>query len=214
MQRNDMNFEKYIETSVHWVREHQERFWAITGTTFLTILFVALLIHHQQTENEEAWSQLGVLQVQLSQNKWDDVRKGMAAWENRFRGSQAATYAKFLKADLLYRTSDYVQASQIYADIALTGKPDPVRPLALSAQVSCEEMAGHLSQAQNLAQSFLDRYPDHFLDAPTYITQARLAELLGNAPAATAVYDRFVLLFPQSPWTALAKARSQTLSKK
>ncbi len=209
-----MNIEKHIEEAARWVREHQERFWAITGTTLLAILFVVLLVHHRETENEEAWSQLGALQGLLAQNKWDEVRKGLDNWDVRFQGSDASTYAKFLKADLLYRTSDYIQASQVYGDIATAGRPEPTRPLALSAQISCEEMAGHLAQAQNVAQTFLDRYPDHFLAAPAYMSQARLAELAGNPAAAAAVYDRVVLLYPQSPWVALAKARSQTLSKK
>jgi outer membrane protein assembly factor BamD (BamD/ComL family) len=209
-----MNIEPHLELAAKWVREHQERFWAITGTSFLAVLFLALLVHHQQTESDEAWSQLGGLQGQLSQGKWEETRKGLEAWETRFRGTDASTYAKFIKADLLYRTSDYIQAAQVYGDIGLTGRPEPIRPLALSAQISSEEMAGHVPQAQTLAQTFLDKYPDHFLAAPTYMTQARLAELAGNAAAASAIYERVLLLYPQSPWTALAKARSQTLSKK
>ena len=209
-----MNLEKHIEEAARWIREHQERFWAISGTTLLALLFVALLINHRETENEEAWSQLGSIQGQLAQNKWEEARKGLDVWNVRFQGSDASTYAKFLKADLLYRTSDYIQASQLYGEIAITGRPEPTRPLALSAQISSEEMAGHISQAQTVAQTFLDRYPDHFLAAPAYMTQARLAELAGNSAAAAAIYDRVVLLFPQCPWVALAKARSQTLSKK
>jgi outer membrane protein assembly factor BamD (BamD/ComL family) len=209
-----MDLEKHLETGVRWIREHQEQFWAITGTVLLSFLFIGLLIHHQQTENDEAWSQLGMIQSQLVQGRMEDVRKGLENWEPRFQGSGAATYAKFIKADLLYRTSDYAQASQLYSDIALTGRPESVKPLALSAQISCEEMAGHIAQAQSLAQTFLDHYPDHYLTAQTYITQARLAEMSGNAPAAVAIYDRYTLLYPQSPWTALAKSRSQTLSKK
>ena len=208
------NFEKYLEAAVHWIRDHQERFWAITGTSFLSILFIALLIHHAQTESDAAWIQLGGVQGQLTQGKWDETRKGMESWEARFRGTDASTYEKFLKADLCYRTSDYAQAAQIYGDIAQNGRPEAARPLALSAEISSEEMAGHLPQAQSLAQAFLDRYPDHFLTAPVYMTQARLAELGGNPAAASAIYDRVILLYPQSPWTALARARSQTLSKK
>jgi hypothetical protein len=209
-----INIEKHLEMAVTWVRQHQERFWAITGTAFLSILFIALLVHHREAESDEAWSQLGALQGQLGQGKYEDTRKGLEAWDTRFRGTDASTYAQFLKADLLYRTSDYAQAAQIYGDIGRTGRPEPTRALALSAQISSEEMAGHVPQAQNLAQAFLDQYPDHFLAAPTYITQARLAELAGNPAAAAAIYDRVLLLYPQSPWTAFAKARSQTLSKK
>jgi outer membrane protein assembly factor BamD (BamD/ComL family) len=119
-----------------------------------------------------------------------------------------------MKADLLYRTSDYVQAAALYGDLAQTGRPDLLKPLALSAEVSAEEMAGHVPQAQALAQSFLDKYPDHYLTGPMYLSQARLAEMAGNTAAAAAIYDRFVVLYPQSPWAALARSRTQIPPKK
>jgi len=105
------------------------------------------------------------------------------AWEARYRGTDASTYEKFLRADLSYRTSDYVQAAQVYGDLSQTGRPEPTRALALSAQIVSEEMAGHLPQAQSLAQVFLDRYPDHFLAAPTYMTQAPLGGIDWKIPA-------------------------------
>ena len=208
-----MNVDKHLQDALQWIRENQERFWAITGGVLLSCLLIGLIVRHRQTESDEAWSQLGTIQGQLMQGKFDDARKGLEGWQPRFQSSDAATYAKFMKADLLYRTTDYVQASQVYGELAQSGSPDSVKPLALSAQIDCEEMAGHYPQAQALAQTFLDRYPDHFLAATRYMSQARLAELSGNAPAAVAVYERFILLFPQSPWTALAHARLQALGK-
>ncbi len=206
-------FEKYLNQAVKWIHEHQERFWAISGGILLSLLFIGLIIHHRQTESDEAWSQLGAIQGQLMQEKFEDARKGLENWQARFQSSDASTYAKFMKADLLYRTSDYVQASQVYGDIVQTGTPNAIKPLALSAQAACEEMAGHIAQAQTLIQTFLDRYPDHFLSGPRYISQGRLAELSGNPAAAVAIYERFILLFPQSPWTTLARTRMQALSK-
>jgi outer membrane protein assembly factor BamD (BamD/ComL family) len=204
-------FEKHLAEAAAWIHDHQEKFWAITGGSLLFILLIVLMVHHRETENNEAWFQLGAIQGQLMQGKMDDVRKGLDGWNERFHGTDAATYAKFMKADLLYRTSDYVQASQIYADLAQTGRPNLIRPLALSAEASSEEMAGHIPQALTLGQAFLDRYPDHFLSGQRYIAQARLMEISGDAAGAAAIYDRFILLFPQSPWTALARARSQAL---
>jgi outer membrane protein assembly factor BamD (BamD/ComL family) len=204
-------FEKFLVDAVAWIRTHQERFWAITGGSFLFILLVALMIHRRETESTEAWFQLGGIQGQLMQGKVDAVRKALDTWNERFGTTDAATYAKFMKADLLYRTTDYAQAAQVYADLAQSGQPDLLRPLALSAEASCEEMAGHIPQAISLGQSFLDRYPDHFMSGPRYIDQARLTEITGDAAGAAAIYDRFILLFPQSPWTDLAKARSQGL---
>src|ERR1017187_2556121 len=151
-------FEKVIAEALEWIRGHQEQFWAITGGTLLSLLLLGLVLHHRDTEANEAWTQLGTIQGQLMQGRFDDARKGMDAWTGRFQGTGAATYAKFMKADLLYRTSDYVQAAALYGDLAQTGRPDLLKPLALSAEVSAEEMSGHVLQAQALAQSFLDKY--------------------------------------------------------
>jgi outer membrane protein assembly factor BamD (BamD/ComL family) len=87
-----------------------------------------------------------------------------------------------------------------------------MRPLALSAQQSAEEMAGHLPQARQLAKNFTELYPDHFMAAGTYFAQARLAEAMNDTAAASAAYDRFLVLFPQSPWAPAAKSRQQALA--
>jgi TolA-binding protein len=173
---------------------------------------IALVIHHRETEATEAWFELGGIQSREMQGKLEEARKALDTWESRFQGTEAATYATFMKADLLYRTSDYVQAAQIYGDIAQTGRPELVKPLALSAQISSEEMAGHIPQALKLVQAFLDRYPDHYLAGSAYLSEARLLELSGDSAGAAAVYNRFILLFPQSPWTELARARTRALS--
>ena len=205
-------FHLKIQAALRWIETHREQFWSAAALVFLAGLFAFFIVRHHQTENEEAWNQLGAVQGQLTENETEAARKSLSAWEPRFADSSAATYAQFLKADLLYKTSDYAQAAQVYGQLAQSARPLDLRPLALSAQSSSEEMAGHYPQAYALAQSFTNQYPDHYLAAPMYLAQARLAELTGNPSAASAVYDRFVILFPQSPWTDLARSRQQALA--
>ena len=205
-------FEKYLAEAAAWVRAHQEQTWAITGGIFLFVLLIALVVHHRETEANDAWFELGGIQSEEMQGKLEEAHKALETWQSHFNGTDAATYAKFMQADLLYRTSDYAQAAQVYADLAQTGEPDIVRSLALSAEASSEEMAGRYPQALSLVQTFLDKYPDHFLAGPRYIQHARLLELTGDKAGAAAIYDRFVLLYPQSPWTDFAKARTRVLA--
>ncbi len=210
---NDVSrFEKGLTNTVLWIRTHQERFWSITGTAAIVILFLAFVIHHRDTENDEAWTQLGIVQSHLMQNQWDMAQKSLDQWTTRFSGTQAATYAKFMKADLLYKTSDYATATQVYGDLSMTAKPMELRPLALSGKIASEEMSGHPDTAKTDAQDFLTRYPDHYLAGSMYMTQARLTEKTGDVAAAVALYDRFALLYPQSPFTSIAQKRREVLS--
>jgi tetratricopeptide (TPR) repeat protein len=204
-------FEVLVAKAALWIRDHQERFWAVTGTTALTILLIFFMVHHRQQRNEEAWNQLGLVQNQLMQNQMADAKKTLADWQTKFQGTSASGYAKFMEADLLYRTSDYTNAAQLYGSLADGAPKKDMRPLALTAQASAQEMAGQLPQAQATVQRFLNEYGDHFLAAPNHLAQARLAELTGDKAAASAAYDRFIALYPQHPSVPLARARLQSL---
>ena len=203
--------EEFLQKSVAWTRGHQEQFWGILGAIALGIAAIIFAIHHRSYENQVAWTQLGVAQSQLMQNQYDTAKKTLAEWNTRYHGTSATSYAKFLQADLLYRSTDYAGAAAVYHDLAQSARPEIDRPLALAAESSAEEMAGHYPQALAAAQAFTDKYPDHFMAASVYMSQARLNELTNNPAAAAALYDRITLLYPQSPWTALAKARQQAL---
>src|SRR4051812_33546219 len=158
--------EETLKRYVLWIRTHQEQFWAITATSLGAVLLIFFVLNRRDTENNEAWVQLGGVQGMLMQGNSAQAGKALDEWSGRFKGTDATTYSKFLRADLLYGTSQYAEAAKVYADLAQTGNPILVRPLALSAQSASDEMAGNLPAAQAASQQFLDKYPDHFL-APT-----------------------------------------------
>jgi outer membrane protein assembly factor BamD (BamD/ComL family) len=211
-QTSQNKFEEKLKLYILWIRSHQEQFWAISITVLGAILLTFFMIKRRQADNEEAWTQLGAAQGYIMQGQTAPATKALDDWFARYKGTGATTYAKFLRADLLYNTSNYAGAADLYGDLVQTGRPKELRPLALSAQAASEEMAGRLPQAQALTQQFLDHYADHYLAASMYISQARLAELSGSTSNATALYDRFVILYPQSPWTEFARARIQLLT--
>jgi outer membrane protein assembly factor BamD (BamD/ComL family) len=204
--------EKVLTQWVSWIRTHQEQFWAISGSLVAAIVIVVFMVRRHQEQNDQAWTQLGMVQGYLMQNQYEPARKALDQWSTSYKGTSAETYAKFLRADLLYGTSQYAESAQVYGEIAQTAPPELVRPLALAAQAAAQEQAGQLPQAQASVQQFLDKYPDHFLAASMYLSQARLAELTGNPAGASAIYDRFVILYPQSPWTQFVHYRLQHLT--
>ena len=204
-------FERMMQDVVAWIQQNQERFWTTLGGTLCVVVLALFAVHRKQQQNAEAWNQLGIVQGQLMQGKMDDAKKAMGDWEKRFPSSSAGGYERFLKADLLYKTSDYTQAAQVYAGLADNAPAAEMKPLALSGQEAAEEMAGKLPEAQAAARRFTEKYPDHFLAASAYLAQARLADSQGQTGAAAAAYDRFLVLFPQHPLAPVAKARRSML---
>jgi outer membrane protein assembly factor BamD (BamD/ComL family) len=207
-----MQADQLVAQVVEWIRTHQERFWTIVGAAAVTATVAVVTLLHRQTQTNDAWSQLGPIQGQIMQSPTPETATALETWSKRFGSTSAAPYAKFLKADLLYKTTDFPAAAQVYADLAEHASPIDMRPLALAGQQSAEEMAGRLPNALSLAQTFIQRYPDHFLVASMYLAQARLQESTGDRPGAAASYDKLIALFPQSPWTELARTRVQVLT--
>jgi outer membrane protein assembly factor BamD (BamD/ComL family) len=205
-------FEQQADLALTWIQHNRETFWGVVGGVILVGALIGFVIHQRQVANTDAWMQLGMVQSQAMQGKFADEKKSLDDWQTHFSGSSAAAYAKFLKADLLSKTSDYASAAAVYGELAQTASPVVLRPLALAGQVEATEMAGQAQQALSLAQHFTDQYPDHFLAGSMFFTQARLSEQLGNNAAASALYDRINLLYPQSPYVPLAKTRLQALT--
>jgi len=209
-----VRIEKYLEFSVLWITQNQERFWAIIGVIVVTVVVGGFMVKHRADFNEEAWNQLGTVQGHQMQGKTEETLKSLNEWETRFSNTSAASYAQFMKADLLMRTTDYVGAATLYATLSTTARPQSLQPLSLAAQVSAEEMAGQIPQARVTAQVFMDRYPDHFMASTVLFNQARLAERAGDTAAAALIYDRFALLYPQNPWADLLSSRQNALKAK
>lgn len=205
----------WVERGIQWVRSHQEHVLASLGTLAIVGTLGLFRVYHNHSQNEQAWTQLDAVQAQLLQGQTQAALKALDQWTTQFQNAEPFFYSQFLRADLLSKTTDYAGAARIYAELAQNGRPLNIRPLALAAQIAFEEMAGHIPQAEALADKFLDKdhYPDHFLAASVYLDQARLAEMAGTPEKAASIYDRFILLFPQSPWTAFAKTRLQLLSQ-
>src|ERR1700679_696236 len=102
---NASSFEKRVEDGLLWIRAHQERFWTVTGVAVLAVLFGVFAVQQHDHQLDEAWTQLGAVQSALLQNQLDAAKKSLADWQGRYGNSGANTYANFLKADLLSKTS-------------------------------------------------------------------------------------------------------------
>jgi len=203
-------FEHHAEQTLTWIQTHQERFWTIVGGMVLTAVFFVFLIHQHDIKQDQAWMQLGEIHGHLMQSKLEDTGKELAQWQTQFSNSSASSYAKFMGGDLLMKTPDYTAAAQVYGELAATAKPADLRPLALAAQASAYELGKQWPQAQAAARAFIDKYPDHYFAGDVYLTQARAFEQSGDFAGARAVYERFVILYPQHPSIPLIRKKLGT----
>jgi tetratricopeptide (TPR) repeat protein len=208
---NETRTEFYVRETIAWIRDHREQFWTAIGIVIFAVAGVLFFIQKQKTQSDAAWMSLAQSQGLLMQGKPDDALKAVDEWLATNNGSDAASYGKFIRAEALQKSGKTVDSIAVYTDLASSASPKDMRPLALSGLASSAESAGDFALARSTSQEFLSKYPDHFLAGSMYLVQARSNESLGDKAAAASLYERFNILYPQSPYTEAVKLKQQAL---
>ncbi|HAU90008.1 MAG TPA: hypothetical protein DCW72_07245, partial [Elusimicrobia bacterium] len=67
--------------------------------------------------------------------------------------------------------------------------------------------------AQVQYSDFLAKYPDHFVAPEAHASLARLQEMTGAADLAKATYEKIALLYPETTWAMMARAKATPAKK-
>jgi TolA-binding protein len=85
--------------------------------------------------------------------------------------------------------------------------PKNLMPFAFYDLGKAKEAAADLTGALGQYSAFLAAFPDHFLAPEVHLSLANVYELANNLPEAKAAYEKIALLYPDTYWAAVAKAK-------
>lgn len=195
-----------MDNVLAWVKDHRD---TVIGS--LIILAAAALfgiwvaVHHAGLR-ESAWKNLFIAQQTGYGGNFAEAAKQLESIETNFGRTSAWGYAVLTQGDLLFRQNKFKEAEAEYSKIAVKGTKD-LMPFALYNIGKAKEAAADLPGAQGQYRDFLAAYPDHFLSPEVHYSLASVYELSKNADEAKAAYDKIVLLYPETSWAMMAKAK-------
>ena len=190
-----------------WIKSHRD---AITGS--LVILAAAAIFGiwvglHRTGLREAAWKNLFIAQQTGGIGNFAEAEKQLDSIETNFGNTSAWGFAVLTKGDLLFRQDKFKEAEAEYSKIAEKG-PKNLLPFAFYNLGKAKEAAADLPGALSRYKDFLAAYPDHFLAPEVNYSLAGVYELSQNAAEAKAAYEKVILLYPDTYWATMAKAKT------
>lgn len=192
------------DLALHWIKKNRETFIGSLVILVAAIIFAVYFFTHYRGMRDTAWKTLFMAQQIGYGGNIAQAQQQLETIEKSYGSTSAAPYATLTKGDILYAQEKFKEAEAEYAKV-LTNRD--LGPFAAYNVGKAREAAGDLAGAQVQYSDFLAKYPDHFIAPEAHASLARLQELAGTPELARATYEKISLLYPETTWAMLAKAR-------
>jgi hypothetical protein len=164
----------------------------IVGFTVLGIFMYSRFL----TLNESASDRLAAAYMFFSYGNKD---QGLLHLNNAivYAPNTPASYqARLVKADMFIDMKEYEQALTFLKETYEKGKPELIRPLALSRIIYLYDEQKDYANATLYSNEFISKFKDNFLIKDIYFGLARFYTLSGSKEDARRVYKDILINFP------------------
>ncbi len=195
-----------------WLKNHRDNVIGSLVILAAAAIFGIWVVIHHAGLRETAWKTLFIAQQTGYNGNLSEAVKQLDSIETNFANTSARGFAVLTKGDILFQQNKFQEAEAEYSKITAAG-PKNLLPFALYNLGKTKEAAADLPAALNQYKGFLTAYPDHFLAPEVHYSLASVYELSGNAAEAKAAYEKIALLYPETAWAMMAKAKTTPAQK-
>ena len=196
-----------MDNILTWTKKNRDTVMGSLVMLAAAAIFGIWVAVHHAGLREAAWKNLFIAQQTGYGGNFAEAAKQLDSIETNFSGTSAWGFAVLTQGDLLFRQNKFKEAADEYSKIVVKGSKN-LMPFALYNIGKAKEAAADLPGAQSQYTAFLSAYPDHFLAPEVHYSLASVYELSKNAAAAKEAYEKIMLLYPDTSWAAMAKAKT------
>ncbi len=195
-----------MDNLMAWIKIHRD---TVVGSLVMlaaaAIFGIWVGVHHVGLR-EAAWKNLFIAQQTGYGGNFAEAAKQLDSIETNFGSTSAWGFAVLTQGDLLFRQDKFKEAEAEYSKIVAKGLKNLI-PFALYNLGKAKESEGDFTGAQAQYSEFLSKTPDHFLAPEVHYSLASVYELSKNEAEAKAAYEKILLLYPDTSWAMMAKAK-------
>jgi predicted negative regulator of RcsB-dependent stress response len=188
--------DKIVNFLIGQIKENRTRFFTVIGFTLGIIILAGFVYIRLQTLNESASDRLAAAYMSLARG---DQRQAEAHLNNAIvysKNAPASYQARMVKADIMIENKDYLNALAMLKETEEKGKPELMRPLALSRIIYMYDQQKDYANAILYSNEFISKYDDNFLTKNIYLDLARYYILAQSPEEAKRVYGEIMTRFP------------------
>ena len=188
---------RFADFLVKQIRENRTRFFTILGFTAGFIILGGFILVRLQTLNESASDRLAAAYMSLMHNNNRQEAVSHLNYAIVYSGNTPAAYqARLLKADLLMDEKNYDGALTLLRETEQKGKPELIRPLAMSRIIYAYDQKKDYQNAVLASNEFITKYQDNFLIRNVYLNLAGYYSLMNSHEDEKRVYNEILAKFP------------------
>lgn len=188
--------DKLANFLIKQIKENRTRFFTIIGFTIGFIVLGIFVYARLQTLNETASDRVAAAYMSIMYGNQQDAITHLNNAIVYSRKTPAAYQARIIKADMLIDEKEYDKALQLLQETEESGKPELIRPLALSRIIYMYDQQKNYEKAILYSNDFINKYSDNFLIKDIYASLARYYNLSGASEDAKRVYGEILVKFP------------------
>lgn len=204
----------FVSKVVNYFIGHREQAYTFLAVAGSLIVLGIFFIFYYVRINAQALERLSIAQSYTFRNSPEQALPVTDDILKNFSYSRYIPDTLFIRGEILYQLQKFSEAEEIYKRFLKKYPKKKFAPFVLASLGNVLEEEGKYDEALATFQKFLNEYGDHFLAGDIFYSEARIYELLKQSQKAKEVYEKIILLFPDSYWKNLAEKRLTLLTLK
>ncbi len=199
---------------IPWILAHRETALSIFVTLVIVLSLGIYFFYHLKKIDARAWDKLSFAQAHQQRNLTDQAISFYNEIIDRYPRTQAAGYALFYKAEMLYQQKKYPEASQAFRSfLQKYPRKKLLIPLVYAGLGTSLESENKYSEAINTYQEFANKFPEHFSTPEVYLSLGRCYQINGQNNEAMSTYNKVITSYPGSTWQKIAETYLKNLKQ-
>jgi tetratricopeptide (TPR) repeat protein len=169
--KQDLKEDKFVKTALQaktYLDENYNQVLMVVAAVFAIIVIFIIYNYVTKQTREEAYSQLGIAQVEFSNSNYGKATQRLQRLIADYGGTDAANQGLFLLANIYYQQGEFVDASNYFERFIDTySGSDILLASGYAGLASCREVDNNFSDAAELYEKAADLNPD-FVESDNY----------------------------------------------
>lgn len=203
-----------LEAPLAWVLRNLPAVLIGLGVIVVAGLVASVLIIRRQQTAETSWTRMAMAEALRGQKSFDQAKAIYTEIRNTLPRAAVGRHAQYYLGVTALEEKKYDEAAESFQRLISETVQSPLLPLAQTNLAFALEQKKDYAQSAAAYQTFMEKYPDHYLAAHNQLALGRTRLLSGDAEGAKAALTQLIDLYPTSAWAEKARPMMDKLQSR
>ena len=194
-----------MEVGLKWVLENRQQVLTVSGIVGGVILIASVFYLRKQEMRAMNFTRIAEAQSFLNQKQYAQSKQILSEIATSSSDNQILMQALYYLGMNALGENNFDDAIKYFSDVVSRAGNSPMQPLALANLAFSYSEKKDFANAAQTYQTFLEKYPDHFMAARIQLELGRILMNAGKIDEAKKALTQLIDLYPTSAWAEKAR---------